>query len=510
MCGIVGIYGQDYVAQDVYDALVTLQHRGQDAAGIVTYDGCFHIRKGIGLVKDVFHTRHMMELNGYAGLGLNRYATMGSGSVDSVMPFISPSAYGVTLVFNGNVFNAAELKQEIFEKDHRLVNSDNDGEVMLNIFTKSLSNQNPEKIKPEHIWKAVESVYKRCKGAYAVIGYIAKQGMFAFRDPHGIRPLVFGKRENNPGLRPMPEYIFASESVALDILGYEYLDEVGNGEAIFIEEGTRKVHRKKLMNKKFSPCLFEYVYFARPDSIINGISVYKSRMRMGKKLAKKIKKAGLEIDAVMPVPDSSRTAAFAVADELGLQYREGLVKNRYIGRTFIMPGQRIRKKSIRYKLNPMPLEIQGKKVLLIDDSIVRGNTSKQIIDMVRGAGAKKVYFASYSPPIVSPNLYGIDIASKDELVAVNHSTEEICKIIGADALFYGELKDVFDACVEGNPKVKDLDMSCFDGRYVTGDITEEVLKKQAEARNAQRGGEVERDMEMDEGGGGSKRQLNLL
>lgn len=508
MCGITGIYSQDYVAQDVYDALVTLQHRGQDAAGLVTYDGKFHMCKGIGLVKDVFHTRHMRELTGYAGLGFNRYATMGSGSLDSVMPFISPSAYGVTLVFNGNVFNAAELKKEIFEKDHRLVNSDSDGEVMLNIFTKSLSNQNPEKIKPEHVWKAVESVFKRCKGAYAVIGYIAKQGMFAFRDPHGIRPLVFGKRA---GL--VPEYIFASESVTLDILGYEYLDEVGNGEAIFIEEGTRKVHRKKLMNKKFSPCLFEYVYFARPDSIINGISVYKSRMRMGKKLAKKIKKAGLEIDAVMPVPDSSRTAAFAVADELGLQYREGLVKNRYIGRTFIMPGQKIRKKSIRYKLNPMPLEIQGKKVLLIDDSIVRGNTSKQIIDMVRGAGAKKVYFASYSPPIMSPNLYGIDIASKDELVAVGHSNEEIRKVIGADALFYGDLKDVFAACVEGNPKVKDLDMSCFDGRYVTGDVTEEVLKKQAEARNAQRGGEVEKEMDGEGGAGGageSKRQLNLL
>ena len=506
MCGIVGIYGQDYVAQDLYDALVTLQHRGQDAAGIVTYDGKFHTRKDIGLVRDVFHTRHMRDLTGYVGIGFNRYATMGSASVDSVMPFLSASAFGVTLVFNGNVFNAHELKKEIFEKDHRMVNSDSDGEVMLNIFTKSLSNQDPDKITQEHVWKAVESVHKRCKGAYSVVGYIAKQGMFAFRDPHGIRPLVFGMKKD--GLNP--SYIFASESVTLDILGYEGLEEVGPGEAIFIEENTRKVYRKKVTEKKFCPCLFEYVYFARPDSIINGISVYKSRMRMGKKLAKKIKKAKLKIDAVMPIPDSSRTAAFAVADELGLPYREGLVKNRYIGRTFIMPGQKIRKKSIRYKLNPMPLEISGKNVLLIDDSIVRGNTSKQIIDMVRGAGAEKVYFASYSPQIISPNLYGIDIASKDELIAVNHTDEEIRKMIGADALFYGDLKDVFDSCVEGNPKVKDLDMSCFDGRYITGDVTEEILKNQAASRNVERGGEVERDIEMDGDSSKSRTQLNLL
>lgn len=507
MCGIVGIYGQDYVAQYLYDALITLQHRGQDAAGVVTFDGKFHMRKDLGLVRDVFHSRHMRRLTGYVGIGFNRYATIGSGSVEEVMPFIGPAPFGVTLVFNGNIFNAHELKKEIFEKDHRLVNSDSDGEVMLNIFTKALTKQNPDVLKPEHIWKAVESVYKRCKGAYSVVGYVGKQGMFAFRDPYGIRPLVFGKKTAHL----QPEYIFASESVTLDILGYEFISDVGNGEAIFIEENTRKVHRKKVGAKKFSPCIFEYIYFARPDSILNGISVHKARLRMGKKLAKRIKKVGLEIDAVMPVPDSSRNAAFAVADELGIPYREGLVKNRYIGRTFIMPGQKKRKKSIRYKLNPMPLEIKDKRILLIDDSIVRGNTSRQIIDMVRGAGAKKVYFASYSPRITSPNLYGIDIATKDELIAVDHSIDEICKLIGADALFYGELKDVFDACIEGNPKVKDLDMSCFDGRYVTGDITKEVLRKQAESRNNERTfGMVEREMDGGEEDPDTAGQLNLL
>lgn len=506
MCGIVGIYGYDYVAQDVYDGLVTLQHRGQDAAGMVTFDGRFHVKKDIGLVRDVFHTRHMKHLLGYAGIGFNRYATMGTDNVEDVMPFIGQSPFGVALAFNGNIFNARELKKEIFEKDHRLVNSDNDGEVLLNIFTKSLSTQNAEVMGPENIWKAVESVYKRCKGAYSVIGYIAKQGMFAFRDPFGIRPLLLGKRKDGLG----SEYIFASESVTLDILGYEFVDDVGHGEAIFIEENGRKVHRKKVGPKTLSPCLFEYVYFARPDSILNGISVHKSRLRMGKKLAQKIKKAKLDIDVVMPVPDSARTAAFAVADELKLPYREGLIKNRYIGRTFIMPGQKIRKKSIRYKLNPMPLEIKDKNILLIDDSIVRGNTSRQIIEMVKGAGAKKVYFASYSPQILSPNLYGIDIATKEELIAVGNSVPKIAELICADSLFYGDIKDVFSACVEGNPKVKDLDMSCFDGRYVTGDVTPAILKVQAASRNTERHvGEIERDLD-EESREMAAGQLNLL
>jgi amidophosphoribosyltransferase len=501
MCGIVGVYGHDYVGQDVYDGLVTLQHRGQDAAGIITYNGKFHTRKDLGLVKDVFHTRHMKRLQGYAGIGFTRYATIGVGGVEEVQPFLGQAPFGVVIAHNGNLFNSHELKEELFKKDHRLVNSDSDGEVILNLFTKSLTKQNAEKIEAKHVWKSVESVYKRAKGAYSVVSYIAKQGMVAFRDPHGIRPLLFGKREN--GLKT--DYIFASESVTLDILGYELIDDLGPGEAVFIREEDRKVFRKSVLPKKHVPCVFEYVYFARPDSILNGISVYKSRMRMGAKLGKIIKKEKLDIDVVMPVPDSSRSAAFAIADELGIKYREGLVKNRYIGRTFIMPGQKVRKKSIRYKLNPMPLVIQGKNILIVDDSIVRGNTSRKIIEMVKEAGAKKVYFCSYSPPITDLNIYGIDIATKGELIANNNSIEEIGKLIGADRLFYGTQDDMLKSCLAGNPKIKDMDMSCFDGVYKTGDVDEAVLSKQAESRSGERCGGIKGlDEELAEG------QLNLL
>ncbi len=505
MCGIVGIYGQDYVAQDIYDALITLQHRGQDAAGIVTFDGKFHVRKDFGLVKEVFHTRHMQKLTGYAGVGFTRYATIGTGAIDEVQPFIGPAPYGVVITHNGNLFNSHELKKEIFEKDHRLVNSDSDGEVLLNIFTKALTNQNPKNgIKPEHIWKAVESVYKRAHGAYSVISYIAKQGMVAFRDPYGIRPMLFGKRQN--GLTT--EYIFASESVTLDILGFEFIDDIKPGEAVFIEESTRKLYRKKIANKPHIPCIFEYVYFARPDSIMDKISVYKARLRMGRKLAQKIKAAKLDIDVVVPVPDSSRTAALEVAEVLGVKYREGLVKNRYIGRTFIMAGQAVRKKSIRYKLNTMPLEIKGQNVLLVDDSIVRGNTSRQIVQMVKDSGAKKIYFASYYPPVISPCLYGIDIPTREELIAANNTVEEIRKFLGADRLFYGAVKDVFDSCVEGNQKLKDMCMACIDRKYRTGDIDEKVLKTAAEGRLAEKAccGADEATEEIFEEPG----QLNLL
>lgn len=484
MCGVLGIYGHDYIAQDVYDGLVTLQHRGQDATGMITYDERFHERKNFGLVKDVFRTRHMKRLTGYVGIGHTRYATIGTGAIEEVQPFLSASPFGLMLAHNGNVFNAYDLKKEIFEKDHRLVNSDSDAEVILNLFSKALTKQNVDKVKPEHVWKAVQSVYDRAKGAYSVVAYMGNQGMVAFRDPHGIRPLVFGKRQN--GLKT--DYIFSSESVTLDILGFELIGDVGPGEAVFIDEETREVHRKFVDKKKHIPCVFEYVYFARPDSILNGISVYKSRIRMGKKLSKQIKKSGLDIDVVMPVPDSSRTAALAISEELGIKYREGLIKNRYIGRTFIMPGQKSRKKSIRYKMNPMPLEIEGKKILLIDDSIVRGNTSRQIIEMVRGAGAKKVYLASYAPPVVAQNLYGIDIPTTEELIASNATVPEICKMIGADELFYGTVEDMFDSCVEGNPEIKDLDMSCFDGVYKTGDVDDEVLRIQSESRKKDKRG----------------------
>ncbi len=503
MCGIVGIYGHDYIAQDVYDGMVTLQHRGQDAAGIMTYDGDkFRNKKDFGLVKEIFHTRHMKRLIGYVGLGHTRYATIGTGDPEEIQPFLGSAPYGVMLIHNGNLFNSHELKKEIFEKDHRMVNSESDGEVLLNMFTKALTRQNADKLEPEHIWQAVESVYKRAKGAYSVLTYIARQGFVAYRDPKGIRPMVFGRRE--VGLKT--EYIFASESVTLDILGYEMIGDVGAGEAVFIDEETRTVHRKQIRNEVASPCAFEYVYFARPDSIINGISVHKARMRMGEKLAKHIKKAGLDIDVVMPVPDSARSAALALADAMKIRYTEGLVKNRYIGRTFIMPGQKVRKKSIRYKLNPMPLEIKGKKILLIDDSIVRGNTSRKIVDMVRDCGAEKIYFASYAPPVMYPNLYGIDIPTSSELIAANATIDEVCKFIGADHLFYGTLEDMFDSCVEGNPKIKDMDMCCFDGVYKTGDIDADVLARAAEARDSERGCMNVNDSEEEEADG----QLNLL
>ncbi|MBD3360754.1 amidophosphoribosyltransferase [Candidatus Peregrinibacteria bacterium] len=477
MCGIVGILGHDYIAQDVYDGLVTLQHRGQDAAGMITYNNRFHIRKDFGLVKDVFHTRHMKRLKGYAGVGHTRYATIGKGNLEEIQPFIGPAPFGVVLAHNGNVFNAYDLKEEIFKKDHRLVNSDSDAEVLLNLFTKALTKQNADRLEAKHIYKAVESVFARAEGAYSVVSYIARQGMIAFRDPYGIRPLLFGKREK--GL--ITDYIFASESVTLDILGFKYIKDIKPGEVVFISEKDRKVHSKVLTGKKHIPCIFEYIYFSRPDSILDSISVYKSRLRMGRRLAKKIKKANLDIDVVMPVPDSSRTAALTLADSLNIKYREGLIKNRYIGRTFIMPGQRIRKKSIKYKLNPMKLEIKGKKILLVDDSIVRGNTSRQIVQMVKDAGAKKVYFCSYSAPIISPCLYGIDIPTKEELIASSNTVDEIQKFIGADALIYEDLKDSFESCmVKGGPK--DFCMACFNKKYKTGNIDKSILKKHAEAR----------------------------
>lgn len=482
MCGVVGIYGHDYIGQDLYDALITLQHRGQDATGMYTFDGQFHLRKDLGLVKDVFHTRHMKELMGYAGIGHTRYSTIGGGAQADAQPFLGPAPFGVILAHNGNLFNSHDLKEEIFHKDHRLVNSNCDAEVLLNLFTKALTKQDADELNENHIFKAVNSVFDRAKGSYSTVAYIAKQGMVAFRDPHGIRPLLFGKRDN--GLTT--DYIFSSESVTLDILGFELVKDVEPGEVIWIDEKTRTVHSKKLTNKKHIPCIFEYIYFARPDSVLNGVSVYKSRRRMGESLVKKIKAAKLDIDVVMPVPDSSRSAALALAAKMDLPYREGLVKNRYIGRTFIMPGQEVRKKSIRYKLNPMRHEMEGKKILLVDDSIVRGNTSRQIIQMVKDAGAKKVYFASFSPPVIHPCLYGIDIPTREELIASSNSIEEIQKFIGADALIYHDLKDVYEACLADNPKLPDFCMGCFDGKYKTGDIDDEVLEKVASSRRAEK------------------------
>lgn len=508
MCGVVGIFGNNYVSQDLYDALMTIQHRGQDACGMITFDGKFHVRKNLGLVKEVFHTRHMKKLTGYVGIGHTRYSTVGNGDAGDAQPFLGPAPFGVVLGHNGNLFNSYDLKKELFEKDHRLVNSDCDAEVLLNLFTKALTKQNLDVLEPENVWKAVESVYSRAKGSYSAVAYIARQGMVAFRDPFGIRPLVFGKRDNGVSV----DYMFASESVTLDITGFTYVRDVMPGEAIFIDEKTREVHSKVLGKKGYTPCIFEYIYFARPDSILNGISVYKARWKMGSALAKKIKKAKWfkDIDVVMPVPDSSVASALALAEELGIKYQEGLVKNRYIGRTFIMPGQEIRKKSIKYKLNPMRSQIEGKKILLIDDSIVRGNTSGEIIQMVRDAGAAKVFFASYSPPVISPCLYGIDIPTREELIGSVISIDQIRKFIGADELVYQEIDDVFKACTSENPALKDLCMSCFDGKYKTGDITEAVIKKNAESRLIDKGQECD-VIERDVGGRVDlDKQLNLI
>lgn len=483
MCGIVGILSHNPVAQELYDGLMTLQHRGQDAAGITTYDGTFHTRKELGQVRDIFHTRHMKKLTGNAGIGHARYATMGSMEPEDAQPFLAPSAFGVTFAFNGNVFNAAELRKDINEKDHRLINSDCDVEVILNLFTKAISRQNVKgRLAPKHIWAGVENIQKKAKGAYSVVAYIAGHGLLAFRDPYGIRPLQMGKRMR--GLTP--DFIFASESISLDLLNFEFVRDIAPGEAVFIDEKTHEVHSKVIFKKEHTPCIFEYIYLARPDSVLDRISVYKSQIRMGKAIAKQIKKAKLDIDVVMPVPDSGRTAAMTISQELNLPYREGLIKNRYIGRTFIMPGQEARKKSIRYKLNPMKMEIEGKKILLVDDSIVRGNTSKKIVEVMRSSGAKKVYFVSYCPPVTNPCLYGIDIPTRKELIAGTNSQEEIRKFIGADALFYGKLEDVKKACLTGNPKIKDMCMACLDGKYKTGDVTEEVLKKNAELRTCQK------------------------
>jgi amidophosphoribosyltransferase len=513
MCGVVGIFGNDYVAQEMYDALIALQHRGQDATGIITYDGnIFHLRKNLGLVRDVFHTRHMEKLKGYVAIGHTRYSTIGGGNVEDAQPFLAAAPYGMALAHNGNVFNSYDLKDELFKKDHRLVNSSCDAEIILHLLSKSLTRQlskgGNDELSLDNIWDSVESVYKRARGAYSVVTYVAKQGMVAFRDPHGIRPLLFGKRQN--GLTT--DYIFASESIVLDVLGFEFVDDVGPGEAIFIDEKTREVHRKVVLQKTHTPCIFEYIYFARPDSVLNGISVYKAQIRMGEKLADKIKKEKLDIDIAMPVPDSARTATMAIADKLNLKYREGLVKNRYIGRTFIMPGQKIRKKSIRYKLNPMRMEIEGKKILLIDDSIVRGNTSKQIIQMVKDAGAKKVYLGIFSPPVMHPCLYGIDIPTNEELIASNHSVEDIRKFIGADSLTFLDVEDAMTACISGNPKVKDMCMACFDGVYKTGDIDDAVLAKNANARLMDKGGcdRIEDEMDSLPGEDMDKAQLNLV
>lgn len=482
MCGIVGIVSHQNVNQELYDALTVLQHRGQDAAGIVTCEnGRLHLRKDNGLTRDVFTTEQMVKLKGNMGIAHARYPTAGCSSSSEAQPFYVNSPFGITLAHNGNLTNTEVLKKELFIEDQRHLNTNSDSEVLLNIFAHELQQLGKLELNKDDIFKAIEGVHRRCRGAYAVVIMIPNIGVIGFRDPYGIRPIVFGKRTSEHGT----EFMIASESVALDVLGFDLSRDIEPGEAVFIEESGLLHTQQCAETIKHCPCIFEYVYFARPDSIIDNISVYKARLRMGDKLAEKILKEwpDHDIDVVIPIPDTSRTSALQMAYALDVKFREGFMKNRYIGRTFIMPGQQMRKKSVRQKLNAIGLEFEGKNVLLVDDSIVRGTTSEQIIQMARDAGAKKVYFASAAPAVRYPNVYGIDMPAAHELVAHNRTEDEICTTLGADRLIYQDLEDLIDSVHKGNTKITQFDTSCFDHKYVTGDIDETYLQSIEALRN---------------------------
>jgi len=477
MCGILGIVANEPVNQMLYDGLLVLQHRGQDAAGIVTSDGNrFYMHKNNGLVKDVFHTRHMRHLVGNAGIAHVRYPTAGSSSAAEAQPFYVNSPFGIVLGHNGNLTNADKLKEDMFKQDLRHINTNSDSEVLLNVFAHAIEKSTKNNVlTSDIIFDAATSVFNRCSGAYAVVSMIANFGLLAFRDPHGIRPLVIGCKETETG----PEYVIASESVALDVLGFKLLRDVEPGEAIFIDLDGNFYSKQCVKPKKRTPCIFEYVYLARPDSLIDGVSVYQTRLNMGKTLAKQIVKnwANHKIDVVIPIPDTSRPCAQEVALALKADFREGFVKNRYIGRTFIMPGQALRKKSVRQKLNPIKIEFKNKNVLLIDDSIVRGTTSREIVQMARDAGAKKVYLASAAPPVKYPNVYGIDMPTRHELIAHDKTEAQIKEEIGADDLIYQDLDDLKMTVHQENKNLKEFDCSCFDGQYVTDDVSEIYLNK---------------------------------
>ncbi len=482
MCGIVGLVAKSNVNQALYDALTVLQHRGQDAAGMVTCDkGRFYLRKDNGLVKDVFRTRHMQRLVGNMGIGHIRYPTAGSSSSAEAQPFYVNSPYGIVLAHNGNLTNTQELVKDVYREDLRHVNTNSDSEVLLNIFAHELQEQKQLIPTPQDVFDAVKRVHKRIKGGYAVIAMLAGYGVVGFRDPNGIRPAVFGKRTTDEG----DEYMIASESVALDALDFDLVRDIEPGEAIFIDVDGNLHTQQCAENPKLTPCIFEHVYFARPDSIIDKISVYKARLKMGARLAEKIlrERPDHDIDVVIPIPDTSRSSAVELANRLGVKYREGFMKNRYIGRTFIMPGQQQRKKSVKQKLNALDLEFRGKNVLLVDDSIVRGTTCEQIIEMAREAGANKVYFASAAPEVRFPNVYGIDMPAKEEFIAHNRTVEEIQEAIGADWLIYQDLQDLVEATCDGADVKYDFDCSVFNGEYVTGDIDEAYLEKLQAARN---------------------------
>ena len=498
MCGILGVVSQTPANQLLYDGLQVLQHRGQDAAGIATLDGrTFHLHKGNGMVRDVFRTRNMRALTGNAGIAHVRYPTAGS-AVDhnEAQPFYVNSPFGIVLGHNGNLTNTEELQKQLFADDLRHVNTSSDSEVLLNVFAHELQSKcKGLRLDAATIFAAVSGVHRRCRGAYAVVAMIAGYGLLAFRDVYGIRPLVVGVNDTAQG----PEYLVASESVALDTLGFKFLRNIAPGEAVFIDFDG-KMHSQQCSDKaKLNSCIFEYVYFARPDSVIDGVSVYEARLYMGEYLADKLKKnwADVQIDVVIPIPDSSRPSALQLANRLNIPFREGFVKNRYIGRTFIMPGQAMRKKSVRQKLNAIGVEFKDKNVLLVDDSIVRGTTSREIVQMARDAGARKVYFASAAPPVRFPNVYGIDMPSRTELIATGRTDAEICFEIGADGLIYQDLEDLKASVRKANPAITDFDASCFDGQYITGDITAAYLDKVESRRNGEKASKAGDDDQME-------------
>ncbi len=495
MCGILGVVSQAPVNQLIYDGLLLLQHRGQDAAGIATHQGQkFFMHKAKGMVKDVFRTRNMRALPGHVGLGQVRYPTAGNAfSDEEAQPFYVNAPFGLVLVHNGNLTNAAELKAELFSIDHRHINTESDSEVLLNVLAHELEKTTRGlPLAPADVFAAVRGVHRRVRGSYAVVALIAGHGLLAFRDPFGIRPLCLGRQGST--------WVVASESVALEGTGHQFERDLLPGEAVFIDLQGRLHAAQCAEQPRLMPCIFEYVYLARPDSMLDGISVYQARLNLGQTLAQRVISTvpPNEIDVVIPIPESSRPSATQLAHLLGIAYREGFVKNRYVGRTFIMPGQGVRKKSVRQKLNVIASEFKGRNVLLVDDSIVRGTTSREIVQMARDAGARKVYLASAAPPVRYPNVYGIDMPTSDELVAHNRTVEQVREVIGCDALIYQDVEGMKRAIGALNPALAGFDASCFDGVYITGDVTPESIARMNEQR-----------VETDEDGDNDHSRLNL-
>ncbi|WP_111979634.1 amidophosphoribosyltransferase [Algibacillus agarilyticus] len=482
MCGVVGIVSHSPVNQYLYDALTVLQHRGQDAAGIMTINnGMFKLRKANGLVKDVFEQKHMFRLAGNWGIGHVRYPTAGSSTSAEAQPFYTNSPFGISLAHNGNLTNAEELGNRLKVEARRHVNTSSDSELLMNLFAHEIDEASTMDLKPENVFTAVRAVHEKAHGAYGVVAAIVGYGLVAFRDINGVRPLVLGIRESESG----NEYMVASESVALDAVGFKFVRDVAPGEAVYITEQGELYSELCSDNAKLVPCIFEYVYFARPDSTIDGISVYDARVHMGRSLGEKIKREWdhLDIDVVIPIPETSCDIALEIATTLDIPYRQGYVKNRYIGRTFIMPGQLQRRKSVRRKLNAIGSEFKGKNVLLVDDSIVRGTTSEQIIEMAREAGANKVYFASAAPEIRFPNVYGIDMPTPNELIAHGRDVDEVCELIKADGLIFQDLTDLVTAVKADHENITQFETSVFNGCYITGDVTQEYLQHLDNLRN---------------------------